>query len=521
MRRVAAGTIALLVLVFPGAACTGVAGTGEADPAPVVVAPPLESVPTTRAEEDRAARLYTRARDLFDQGATAMAREMAEEVVRDLPGTASSSRALWLAARAALLEGDMVAARTMAERYAGLFPADDPGASPARELIARLDSIPAEAAPAAEIRIGVVIPRTGSPVLERYGELVLEGVQLAARRFEEREGARVRLQVEDDGGDPRISGRRVAELEREGVAGVVGPLLSDALRFAGSARHDSAMPVVSPTASAAPAGVPNVYTLNAPDTRGAEALAEHVAEQGLGRAAVLYPRVPDAEEQARAFARRLAEAGAGSPFLVPYDSGTTSFGEPIRAVRASGARALFVPAPERDVRQIAPQLTFFGIPPGSVQVLGGEAWATGQMLRLVEPRFLEGVIAAIPLHRDDPDVAWGEFVELYEETHRRSLDNHYPALGYDAAMLILEGTIGARDGTVSQRTATPATWLAELRDYRGASGIYSVTEGRLDRRPFLVRIEEGRLVPLRPRDAPSSERQGSLVPPPTSLPDRA
>src|SRR5690606_37363260 len=109
-----------------------------------------------------------------------------------------------------------------------------------------------------------------------------------------------------------------------------------------------------------------------------------------------------------------------------------------------------------------------------------------------ERSYLDGVVAATPLHRRSPDSGRGARTERSESPYRRSLTSDLPALGYDAAQLLIQAL--GRDrrpapGDVARRIATTA-------DLRGATGILSVQNGTLVRRPYLVRIEGGELIPI-------------------------
>ena len=457
--------------------------------------PPLSPTGATAAEQTAAADLLMQAREAYNAGDHARARELAEQVVERYPGTRSSSPALLLAARAAHEAGDHEAAIAMAQRYAGLFPAGSPDAQPALELVERARAALADDAP---VLIGVIVPQSGSPYLKQYADLVLEGVRLAAER-ERGAGRPVELVVVDDGGDPARAAERIRELERRGAVGVVGPLLEAGIVAAARARTDSALVLISPTAPETGERLSNVYSLVAGDTRGAEVLATYAARTGLRNVALLYPGTRTYRAQAQAFAAALQRQGGRIVADVPYDSGTTTFGAQVRQIAAANPQAVFVPAPERDVRLIAPQLAFYGLKDRGVQVLGGEAWASDEVLRQVERSYLDGVVAATPLHKLSPESGWRAFTERYESTYRRSLTSDLPALGYDAAQLLIQAL--GRDrrpapGDVARRIATTA-------DLRGATGILSVQNGTLVRRPYLVRIEGGELIPIGASALPS------------------
>lgn len=450
--------------------------------------PPLSAAGATTAEQSAAADLLMQARAAYNAGDYATARALAEQVVERYPGTRSSSPALLLAARAAYGVGDHEAAIAMAERYAGLFPADSPDARPALELAEQARAALLDAAP---LVIGVILPQSGSPYLKQYADLVLEGIRLAAEGGAAPGERPVELVVVDDAGDPARAAEQIRELERRGAVGVVGPLLESGIVAAARARADTTLVLVSPTAPEIGEGLSNVYSLVTGDTRGAEELAAYAGRVGLRSVALLYPRMRQYQAQAQAFAAALERQGGRIVVDVPYDSGTTTFGAQLRRIAEATPQALFVPAPERDVRQIAPQIAFYGLKDLGVEVFGGEAWASEEVLRLVERRYLDGVVAATPLHKLSPESGWQAFTQQYESTYRRTLNSDLPALGYDAARLLIQALGRGRPapGDVAQRVAGVA-------DLRGATGILSVQNGALVRRPYLVRIEGGDLIPL-------------------------
>src|SRR5690606_10108857 len=98
------------------------------------------------------------------------------------------------------------------------------------------------------------------------------------------------------------------------------------------------------------------------------------------------------------------------------------------------------------------------------------------------------------------------FTQRYESTYRRTLNSDLPALGYDAVRLLIQalGQDRPAPGVVAER-------LAAISDLRGATGILSVQDGALVRRPYLVRIEGGNLIPLGSYTVPGG-------PPPSPLP---
>jgi len=338
------------------------------------------------------------------------------------------------------------------------------------------------------VRIGLLMPSSGTSDLAEYAVLIREGVDLAVAQYDSAGGLPVEVLAGDDGGNALQAARALDTLESEGVLAVIGPLMSDALDAAVASRRDSDLVVLSPTASAEP-GVAHAYSLNATDAQGAVALARWALASGMRRLAVLYSTTADDVARTRAFTDAAKAAGQSVVEQVPFDPGTTTFEVPITRLVASEPQAVYVTASARDLRQLVPQLAYYGLT--GIQILGSEAWIEPQVLRSLPQPAVEGVVVATPLPAGNGSTGWSDFVALYESTYRRTLDNPYPALGYDAAKLILrEVTRG------HVRPAELAAALDEVRDYRGATGVLSIENGHVARRPFLVRIRAGQPEPL-------------------------
>jgi ABC-type branched-subunit amino acid transport system substrate-binding protein len=349
-------------------------------------------------------------------------------------------------------------------------PAADPP-RPAEPPEAR----PVEPAREAPLRVGVIVSTTGSAVLQQYADLVLDGVRLGA---EQQSTARrgVELVVRDDGGTAAGAAAAVRELEAAGVRAIIGPLVDEAVMAAARSRGSDQTLIISPTAVSAVSTARNVFALNVVDTRGAAALGGYARR--YARVGVLYARSPDMTAQARAFMDAYSRGGHGSVRDAGFDPGATSVAAQLGRLRDGQVEAIFFPATERQLQLVLPQIDYFGL--GAAQLMGTESWVS-DAARSVPARLLEGAIIATPLWQESPDLAWRDFVELYEAKHRRTLDNPVPALGYDALVLAVRALSGSG----------PA-----VRDLRGATGVLSLQDGGVTRKPFLVRILSGRLVPV-------------------------
>jgi branched-chain amino acid transport system substrate-binding protein len=393
-------------------------------------------------------------------------------------------------ATALLLAGDRAAATREAQRARadGAVGEDDAAARSVLE-----GRLPDSAGP---LRVGLLLPLSGSPALQRYAQGIREGVRaaLVASGLEDL----VDLQVLDTGGDPTTTQALVRAAEAEGVLGVVGPL-DDVDLAAAAGASSSGVVILSPSADGVPAGVrQGVYSMGAVDPGASRALAEWAARVGLRRVAIVHASRGPSAEEARVFAQVFSEAGGRVVRSLSYEPGATYFAEQIQAVHALRPDALLLPVPPEDVQALAPQVTFFGLDTLGIQVLGTAGWTDEMTLEGVSARHLDGVVASAPRRPARDGAAFRRFVEAYESHFQRSLiDPALPALGYDAASLLLQGM---RSGARSPDALRSA--LEGIDGFAGATGVFSFRDGRVLREHHLVCLWSGELRPLEGSERP-------------------
>jgi ABC-type branched-subunit amino acid transport system substrate-binding protein len=358
------------------------------------------------------------------------------------------------------------------------------------------------------LEIASVLPTGGSPGFREFAGLIAEGVEVAAATY--LDGApEVRVDARDDGGDPSVAASVVEALEGSGALGAIGFLEAGSLDAAARVRR-SPFPLISPTARTA--SVEGAYTLSGADPLAAAAMARYAERAGFVRVAVIHSRAPESIEEANAFVSALEETAVALAGRFAYDAGATYFAEPIRAARAALRAdeirslglgpddtlhvellepvAVFLPIPPEDVELVAPQVTFFGLDTLAIRTLGTSGWTDAQTLEAVDQRHTTGVVATAPANAGTGSAGHARFREAYEGHFRRSLVSPMPALGYDAAILLLEA---ARGGARTPAEVHAA--LERIRNLEGATGTFSVVDGRVVRRTHVVQIEHGTLIP--------------------------
>jgi ABC-type branched-subunit amino acid transport system substrate-binding protein len=360
-------------------------------------------------------------------------------------------------------------------------------------------------------RIGVVLPVSGSPALSDFSALIAEGIQVAAATVLGEEFS-VTVVIRDDEGDPALSAQLVSELEAEGVAGVVGLLQDDVLVAAGQARQRG-VPLVSPTARSAAWAGEAVYSLEGADPEAAASVARYAASRAFQRIAMVYPQTPEATAEADAFEVAAAELGIPIVGRFPYEAGATFFESQILAARDSlrlaettalelaeddtlhvellEPVALFLPIPPEDVEFLAPQVVHFGLDTLAIEILGTSGWTDPRTLEVVDTRHTTGVVATAPAGAGVGSEGQRRFQQAYEEYFQRSVVGGTASVGYDATLLLLEALRPGRIGPDEVRAA-----FQGLVDVHGATGVFSVIDGRIVRRTVVVRIDNRIPIPV-------------------------
>jgi len=256
-----------------------------------------------------------------------------------------------------------------------------------------------------------------------------------------------------------------------------------------------------------------VYSLEGPDPEAAAAVAQYVADQGYLRVSIVHSQVPESVAEADAFERAIAGLGIPLAGRYAYEAGATFFEDQIMAARNALRQAeiaalelgeddtlhvellepvaLFLPIPSEDVEFVAPQVTHFGLDTLGIDMLGTSAWTDPRVLEEVDTRHTTGVVATAAVGRERGSPGSMAFQDAYESHFQRSLVSPVPAVGYDAALLLLEALRGNPRSSAQVRAAFEA-----LRDVEGATGIFFVNDGQVVRRTELVYIDDGILLPI-------------------------
>ncbi len=352
--------------------------------------------------------------------------------------------------------------------------------------------------------VGAILPMSGQ--LAAYGRMAEEGIRLAIEEYNRRHFDEVTLVIRDDADRYERDADLARELERLGAVAIVGPLRAEGLELAAKGRRDRDLLIVSPTALENLSFARNTFSVwgvTERVTQDARALAAFaVRDLQVYRFAVMYPGTLEGRMQLAAFSDAVQARGGTVVASLAYEDTATTFDLPLAYLKELRPQAIYAPASSPEsVIQLAPQFSYYGL--RGVQVLGDAEWSAPKVLRLVEPRFINGTVISTFLDRTSPSVRWSEFVEMYERKYRKGVDDSLvPALAYDATRLILS----ALPWGYPRRSAV-ARSFAEIRSLPGATGVFTVDNGTITRRPFLLQFKDRELIPA--YDEFRAERTGS------------
>jgi branched-chain amino acid transport system substrate-binding protein len=390
--------------------------------------------------------------------------------------------------------------------------------------------------------LGVVLPLTGE--LASAGQGTLEGILLASGVLEGARageiappGGALKLRVRDTAGVPDRAAAAVRELAGDpAVVGVLGPLTAEEAQAAAADADRLGIPMITLTRHEDVAvGHPNVFRIGLTPGAEADRLAEYAAATlELKRVGIFYPQDAYGERMRALFGAALEARGVSVVGTASYDVDAVDFSDAVKSlIRSAGGTpvdptkppavgaepdapagpppvpggfdAIFVPDAHRAIGLIAPALAFGGI--RGVRLLGTSAWNDPGLLT-VGREHVEGAVFTGAVVRESESPMLAEFARRFRGGFGRVPDA-LSALGFDAAFLAIRGLVTAGASRDALRNG-----LRNAPPLQGVSGTTDfVTDGNALRRPYLLGVEDGRIVdiddlhrpPRLPGQAPESE----------------
>jgi branched-chain amino acid transport system substrate-binding protein len=344
--------------------------------------------------------------------------------------------------------------------------------------------------PKQPIVIGVIAPLTGPQA--SYGVSARNGIDLAVKEQSAKGGLlsrEIRVLHLDSQGDPAIAADAARRLITEDKADLLlGEVSSEPALATAPVAQRALTPMLTPAATSPRVTELGDYVFRIcfADPFQAEALARFAAEElALARVAVLRNLDSDYSiALAEAFVKRFTELGGTVVAREHFQDADESFEGALEKIRAAGAQAVYVPAYQTEIQELAKERKALG---DNVVLLGGDGWDSNELM-LVAGSALEGSYFTTHYSSDDPRPEVRAFVAAYHEEYNE-IPDATAALGYDTARYAMAAIREA--DTIEKPEVREA--LAALGGFSGVTGPIRLDAKRNAIKPAVVlKIEAGK-----------------------------
>ena len=249
--------------------------------------------------------------------------------------------------------------------------------------------------------------------------------------------AAVQLIVKDDLGTPEGAAAAAEEAVKEGAELIVGPLFAGAVKAVAPVALRANIPVVAFSNDLQVAGR-GVYLMSFVVTQDIERIVGFTVGQGRKRFGALLSDDAYGRSIGEAFGRAVHANGGSVKVIEFYPAGANGMLEPTRRLveafktadeDGEPVEALFIPASAEVLSSLGPLVTYAGIDPARVKLIGSGAWDYPGIGR--ESAFVGGWFPA-----PEPQ-GWQTFSEKFGKTFG-SAPPRIATLAYDAVTMAVQ-----------------------------------------------------------------------------------
>lgn len=300
------------------------------------------------------------------------------------------------------------------------------------------------------IKLGAILPETGEVAV--YGLAVKNGYNLAIKKYNE-EGGILGKQIEliayDNKGDNTETVNAYNKLiSSDKVDALLGAVIStNSLAISELAAKDG-IPMLTPTSTAWDVTLAgeNIFRSCYTDPYQGGTVAKFAAEDLKAKtAAVMYDTADDYSVGLAEEFKKVFESTGGE--IVSYEGfniDDKDYKSVLTNIKGDNPDVLFIPAYYNTIALVGKQAQEVGI---EATLLGGDGW---DGVLGVDKTAAEGGYFASHYSTQDPDPLIQNFIKAYKEDNDGELPNSLAALGYDAAIVMIEA-IKAADSTDSEK----------------------------------------------------------------------
>jgi len=342
-----------------------------------------------------------------------------------------------------------------------------------------------------EILIGEISSITGKE--GAFGQSAHRGIVLAIEAANARGGVlggrRLRLLTEDNQSKAGGSGTAARKLiSRNKVVAILGEVVSSRSLEIASIAQLTQTPMISPasTAESVTQAGDYIFRVCFLDSFQGTVMAKFAHETlGLRRVAILSS-VSSAYSVglAKHFKETFLAAGGSIAAEQKFAEGDKDFKAQLTTIRASGVDAIYVPAYYTETALISKQARELGL---TIPLMGGDGWGSPELLEIGGDA-VEGIYYSTHYSPDSTAPQVVEFVSNYRARWAGETPDAFAALGYDAALLLID----ALERAQTTESAALRTAIAATRDLLGATGRTGIDEdGNASKAATIMTVRDG------------------------------
>ncbi len=389
--------------------------------------------------------------------------------------------------------------------------------------------------------IGCLLPLSGP--YQAFGFRALRGIELAQAHFSRQSGhPPLNIIIKDTGADPDKTITAMAELYRDQVAAIIGPIVTS--EIAAREAQEMGIPIITLTQKD---NIPEIgdkvfRNFITPKMQVRTLINFAVESLGLWRFAILYPQETYGITFMNLFWDELLESGGRVVAVESYKPDQTDFSDSIKKLvglyyeipedlrpqeekdltadqeqekagnpepaadetRRKGARgenpeeeplaivdfdAIFIPDSPGKAGQIVPQLAYYDIK--DVYILGTNLWHSDSLIKIAG-QYVQGAIMPDGFFADSPSPRVQQFVKEFQETYQETPD-FIEAIVYDSAMILFN--VVSRE-QIRYRSEIRDE-LLNLDNFPGVTGLTRFDEnGDAQKKLYLLRVKGKKFVEL-------------------------
>lgn len=298
------------------------------------------------------------------------------------------------------------------------------------------------------VKVGLMGPYSGD--VAQYGLAVRKGAELYVKQLNAQGGVggkQVELDIQDEKGDATEAVNVYNKMVESGVVAIIGDVTSTPSIAVAQASVKDNMPLVSASATAADFVVhgPNAFRATITDPYQGKLMADFAAKQGYKSVATIYNSGGDYEKGVNdAFVKQCAANGISVTTQQGYAQGDVDFRAQLTSILATNPDAILSPNYYQDDGKIVTQARQQGY---KGVFLGADGWSNiiGGSEEYASAADLEGCFYDCAFVLENQDEKVQKFVKEFNDEYGENPTN-FCALGYDAAMVVMNGIKTALEG---------------------------------------------------------------------------